>query len=109
MGFKASTALVEQVLLIALEGARNVRRHAGARSASIEAHMDDRELVLRLDDDGVGFPDEAGPPDEEEAEGLDLSQHQESAYAVASGGSITTGESAASLVGGALAREGKLA
>ncbi len=60
--FAASGTLVEHVLQIMLEGARNIRRHAFARTASIEATMVGSELRLRLDDDGLGFTDGARPP-----------------------------------------------
>jgi signal transduction histidine kinase len=59
---EGSAGLVEHVLLIMLEGTRNVRRHARARSASIVARMAERELVISIDDDGVGFREDAVPP-----------------------------------------------
>jgi signal transduction histidine kinase len=60
--FEGPAALVEHVLLLMLEGTRNVRRHARARSASIAARAAGNELVLTIDDDGVGIPDGVGPP-----------------------------------------------
>jgi signal transduction histidine kinase len=54
--------LVEHVLQILLEGVRNVRRHAFARTASIEAQMMGSDLHIRIDDDGLGFSDGAGAP-----------------------------------------------
>ena len=60
--FAGTGALVEHVLLILLEGVRNVRRHAFARSASIEARVIDSEIHIRLDDDGLGFADDAPAP-----------------------------------------------
>ncbi len=54
--------LVEHVLQILLEGVRNVRRHAFARTASVEARTDGAELHIRIDDDGLGFPDGARAP-----------------------------------------------
>lgn len=60
--FRGSAAFVEHVLLILLEGTRNVRRHARARSAMIRAHSGDSELLLSIDDDGVGFPEGAAAP-----------------------------------------------
>jgi len=60
--FNGSTTYVEHVLLILLEGTRNVRRHARARSAVIGARIVAHQLVLTIDDDGIGFPDEAVPP-----------------------------------------------
>src|SRR5213080_747513 len=60
--FAGTGALVEHVLLILLEGVRNVRRHAFARSASIEARVVDSEIHICLDDDGLGFADDAPAP-----------------------------------------------
>src|SRR5580765_3912738 len=52
-------ALLDHVLSIAREGLQNVRRHAGAKSASIEIRGDDRHVHIRIDDDGVGLGAEA--------------------------------------------------
>lgn len=60
--FRGSAAFVEHVLLIMLEGVRNVRQHANARAATIDARTVDGELALAIDDDGVGFPADEGPP-----------------------------------------------
>lgn len=60
--FSGSATFVEHVLLILLEGTRNVRRHARACAASIGAHTGARELVLTIDDDGIGFPEGGVPP-----------------------------------------------
>ncbi len=60
--FNGPAEYVEHVLLIMLEGLRNIRRHARAQSAVIGAHTSAHELVLTIDDDGIGFPDEAAPP-----------------------------------------------
>jgi signal transduction histidine kinase len=60
--FSGSGVLVEHVLHILLEGARNVRRHAFARSASLEATATSGELHILIDDDGLGFQDGARPP-----------------------------------------------
>ncbi len=54
--FGGSASLVEHVLLIVLEAIRNIRRHAGARTASVAVRVFGYELVLTIDDDGVGFP-----------------------------------------------------
>jgi len=62
VNFDGSAMYVEHVLLIMLEGLRNVRRHAGARSAAISARDRDNALQLTIDDDGVGFADGAPPP-----------------------------------------------
>ena len=60
--FSGSAVLVEHVLQIMLEGARNIRRHAFARSASIDASSRGGELHIRIDDDGLGFGDGSRPP-----------------------------------------------
>jgi signal transduction histidine kinase len=60
--FGGSALFVEHVLHIMLEGTRNVRRHARARSAAISARAVAGDVVLAIDDDGVGFPDGTAPP-----------------------------------------------
>jgi len=60
--FGGPGALVEHVLQILLEGVRNVRRHAFARTASIEAHVAGSDIQIHIDDDGLGFTDGAGAP-----------------------------------------------
>src|SRR5439155_18882703 len=60
--FGGSGPLVEHVLHILLEGVRNVRRHAFARAASIEALVEGSDIHIRIDDDGLGFADGAGAP-----------------------------------------------
>ena len=53
--FDADLPLLEHALQIMLEGARNVSRHARATSAVISASEGADTLVIRIDDDGVGF------------------------------------------------------
>jgi signal transduction histidine kinase len=60
--FNGSGAVVEHVLHIMLEAARNVRRHAFARTARIEARGDGVEVHIAIDDDGLGFPDGTPAP-----------------------------------------------
>jgi len=60
--FGGSGTCIEHVLHIMLEGARNVRRHARARSAEIAVWADAGELVVTIDDDGAGFRRDADPP-----------------------------------------------
>jgi len=60
--FAGSGALVEHVLHILLEGVRNVRRHAFARSATIGASAVDGEVRISIDDDGVGLPEGTAAP-----------------------------------------------
>jgi len=55
--FRTSAARVEHILLIMLEATRNIRRHAGARSAAIGVQAVPRRLLVTIDDDGVGFPE----------------------------------------------------
>ena len=45
-----------------LEATRNVRRHARASSAAISARAAAGDVVLAIDDDGVGFPEGTEPP-----------------------------------------------
>jgi signal transduction histidine kinase len=60
--FAGPGVLVEHVLQILLEGARNVRRHAFARSASLAATAVGSDLRIRIDDDGLGFSVGSRPP-----------------------------------------------
>ncbi len=59
--FSASGLLVEHILLIMLEGARNARRHAQAREVSVKAHEAGNLVRITIDDDGIGFQ-QAQPP-----------------------------------------------
>jgi PAS domain S-box-containing protein len=45
---------------ITQEALTNVARHAGARQVDIEVSVDDKDVVLAIDDDGIGFNPEAG-------------------------------------------------
>jgi signal transduction histidine kinase len=60
--FGGSGVLIEHVLNIMLEGARNIRRHAFARSAAISAQLEGDEIRITIDDDGLGFAEQSGPP-----------------------------------------------
>ncbi len=57
-----SGAVVEQVFRILREGVTNVRRHADARRARVEAVNDGTRVTIVLDDDGRGFGVDAAPP-----------------------------------------------
>jgi signal transduction histidine kinase len=54
-------ALIEQVLGIAREGLVNVCRHARATTARIDIRGHGSEVRIDIDDDGVGFRDDAAP------------------------------------------------
>jgi len=56
-----SPDLVEHILQIAREGISNVRRHAQARSATIEIRTDDGQVHVSIEDDGVGFEAHTAP------------------------------------------------
>jgi signal transduction histidine kinase len=60
--FTGSATCIEHVLQILLEGARNVRRHARARTADIVVTTDVDGLVVTIDDDGIGFARDTEPP-----------------------------------------------
>jgi signal transduction histidine kinase len=60
--FTASAEIVEHVLMIMVEGTRNVRRHSHAETASIGVRSAAKEILVTIDDDGVGFPPNAEPP-----------------------------------------------
>lgn len=51
----APAGLVDQILQILREGVMNVRRHANAAAASVQVSGVDRDIVVRIADDGVGF------------------------------------------------------
>jgi signal transduction histidine kinase len=59
--FAANGLLVEHILLIMLEGARNARRHAQARQVSVKAHQAGELVRITIDDDGVGFKEAEAP------------------------------------------------
>jgi signal transduction histidine kinase len=59
--FSANGLLVEHILLIMLEGARNARRHAQAREVSVKANVAGEMVRITIDDDGVGFT-QSEPP-----------------------------------------------
>ncbi len=59
--FAANGLLVEHILLIMLEGARNARRHAQAREVSVKAHSAGELVRITIDDDGVGFKQAEAP------------------------------------------------
>jgi hypothetical protein len=52
--FSGSGALVDQVLQIVREGITNVRRHAHARSATVNIRSAGSQLFIEVHDDGVG-------------------------------------------------------
>lgn len=60
--FGGSPAMVENVLSIVREAVANVRRHARAHAAAISVHAADGQVVIAVDDDGVGFADSARLP-----------------------------------------------
>jgi|SRR5579871_36758 len=59
--FSANGLLVEHILLIMLEGARNARRHAQAREVAVKAHQEGELVRITIDDDGVGFKEAEAP------------------------------------------------
>ncbi len=59
--FSANGLLVEHILLIMLEGARNARRHAQAREVAVKAQQEGELVRITIDDDGVGFKEAEAP------------------------------------------------
>lgn len=57
-----SVELIDHVLGIAREGARNIRRHACATTANIDIQGDRGDVRIDITDDGVGFGSEVAPP-----------------------------------------------
>src|SRR5207342_263975 len=51
-----------EIFRIVQEGLANVRRHAGARRATVLIGLRDGQRVVRIVDDGKGFEEEAGGP-----------------------------------------------
>jgi signal transduction histidine kinase len=60
--FGGPTRWVEHVLQIMLEGVRNVGRHAEAKHAHVVARAVAGRMQITIEDDGVGFPDDARVP-----------------------------------------------
>ena len=60
--FAAAGRTSERVLQIMLEGLRNTCRHAGARSASLDARNASGHIRVAIADDGIGFEADATPP-----------------------------------------------
>lgn len=60
--FTGSGAMVAQVLQIVREGVTNVLRHAQAESAAIQIQAVGSQVLITIDDDGVGFDSEAQRP-----------------------------------------------
>jgi signal transduction histidine kinase len=60
--FAGPGTLVEGALTIILEGLRNARRHASARSVRVSARPAGSTVSITIDDDGVGFPPDAPLP-----------------------------------------------
>jgi signal transduction histidine kinase len=60
--FGGSLLLIEHVLQIMLEGARNVGLHAHADRATIRVGANAEIVLITIDDDGVGFSAGAAPP-----------------------------------------------
>jgi signal transduction histidine kinase len=52
-----------QVYRIVQEALTNVRKHAAADRARVSMAVEDGRLLLRIEDDGRGLPDEAAPAD----------------------------------------------
>lgn len=62
LSFRASSRLTERIFLIVLEGLRNARKHARAALVNIDAAAAEENFVIKISDDGVGYPPAAGPP-----------------------------------------------
>jgi len=56
-----SVELVDHVLQIAREGINNVRKHARARTATIKIDTENSLVHISIEDDGVGFREDATP------------------------------------------------
>jgi len=54
--FDGSPELVEQVFQILREGARNIVRHAHARTGTLAVRTANKIVEIHIDDDGIGFP-----------------------------------------------------
>jgi signal transduction histidine kinase len=55
--FAGSAPFVDQVLQIVREAVTNVKRHAHAQSAAVTVRAGDAQVLIAVDDDGVGFAD----------------------------------------------------
>lgn len=45
-----------EILQIVREALNNIRKHSAASRAAVALHRDNSQLILRIDDDGTGFP-----------------------------------------------------
>jgi two-component system sensor histidine kinase UhpB len=54
---KLDGILSQTVYRVIQEGVTNVLRHASANAMNVEAGIQDRQLLIEISDDGVGFPD----------------------------------------------------
>ena len=60
--FRARGERAEQILLILLEGVRNIVRHAEAGASTIRIVEADDGTHVTIDDDGIGFSETTSPP-----------------------------------------------
>ncbi len=52
-----SDVVIDQLLRVLNEALSNVVRHARATSVNVNVRLDERDVLLTVDDDGVGLPD----------------------------------------------------
>ncbi len=62
VNFAGSGTVLDEVLQILREGIRNVRNHAHANSAAVTVRSDGVQVLVKIDDDGVGFEGEVEEP-----------------------------------------------
>lgn len=60
--FVGSGLLVDHVLQLVREAVTNIRRHARAQSAVVSINGADSQVLITVDDDGVGFPNSRQVP-----------------------------------------------
>jgi len=60
--FDTNARIAEHIIQIVLEGLRNACHHARATHVSIRVRQQDAQIVITIDDDGIGFGDSETAP-----------------------------------------------
>lgn len=86
---RAPLSVVDQLLLLLRESATNLGRHAGARHGEILARSAGGDILVRVEDDGVGFAPERPLPWSIQARVEALGGHVQTSSGPRQGGCLT--------------------